>query len=65
LCAELSFAPEREAEILARYWLTAPAKLLVDQYYLQKVGESSEARAAWDRGYRKYYAWLVNVARRR
>jgi hypothetical protein len=62
LCAELSFAPESEAEILARYWLTAPAKLLVDQFYRERVGESAEARAVWDRGYREYFAWLVNAA---
>ena len=62
LCAELSFAPEREAEILARYWLTAEAKGLVDQFYRERVGESVEVRAAWDRGYRGYYAWLVNAA---
>jgi hypothetical protein len=65
LCAELSFAPDREAEILARYRLTAPAKLLVDQFYRERVGESPEVRAAWDRGYRAYYAWLVDAARRR
>lgn len=58
LCAELSFAPERGAEILARYWLTAEAKVLVDQFYRERVGESAEVRAAWNRGYREYYAWL-------
>ena len=62
LCAELSFTPEREAEILARYWLTAEAKGLVDQFYRERVGESVEVRAAWDRGYRGYYAWLVHAA---
>jgi hypothetical protein len=62
LCAELSFAPDRGAEILARYRLSVEAKALVDQFYREKVAESAEVRAAWDRGYRGYYAWLVNAA---
>jgi hypothetical protein len=62
LCAELSFAPDKGAEILARYRLSAEAKTLVDQFYRERVGESAEVRAAWDRGYRGYYAWLVNAA---
>jgi hypothetical protein len=62
LCAELSFAPDKGAEILARYRLSAEAKALVDQFYREKVAESADVRAAWDRGYRGYYAWLVNAA---
>jgi hypothetical protein len=62
LCAELSFAPDKVAEILARYRLSAESKALVDQFYREKVAESAEVRAAWDRGYRGYYAWLVNAA---
>ena len=62
LCAELSFAPEKGAAILARYGLSAQAKALVDQFYRERVAQSAEVRAAWDRGYREYYAWLVNAA---
>jgi hypothetical protein len=65
LCAELSFAPDTGAEILARYRLSAEAKVLVDQFYRERVAESAEVRAAWDRGYRGYYAWLVDAATRR
>lgn len=65
LCAELSFSPDKGAEILARYRLSAEAKVLVDQFYREKVGESAEVHAAWDRGYRGYYAWLVDAATRR
>ena len=65
LCADLAFAPEREAEILARYRLSAESKLLIDQYYRERVAESAEVHAAWDRGYRAYYAWLADAATRR
>jgi hypothetical protein len=59
LCVELAVSPERAAETLQRYRISAEQKAHLDAHYRQKVAESPDARAAWDRAYQAYHAWLA------
>ena len=59
LVVELGFAPERTAETLARYRLTIESRAELDAHYREKIAGSAEIRAAWDRAYQSYTAWLA------
>jgi hypothetical protein len=59
LAVELAAAPEKTAETLARYRLTPEARAELDAHYREKIAASAEARAAWERAYHSYHAWLA------
>lgn len=59
LCAEVAFAPDRTAQLLARYGVTSEAKRSLDAHY---AGATRE-KAAWDAAYRTYHAWLSDARR--
>lgn len=63
LCAELALHPGREAEILARYRVTAEARARLDEHYAALAATSPEKRKAWYEAYRTYHEWLVAAAR--
>lgn len=65
LCVEIALHPERVAETLARYRLTPNTKDLVDAHYKTAALASPEVRAAWDRAYETYHAWLLTKERGR
>jgi hypothetical protein len=58
LCVEIALAPAREIEALARYRITPREKVLTDEYYRDRIAASPEVRAAWERSYQSYQAWL-------
>ena len=59
LAVELAAAPEKTAETLARYRLTPEARAELDAHYREKIAASAETRAAWERAYHSYHAWLA------
>jgi hypothetical protein len=59
LAVELAASPERTAETLARYRLTPEARAELDAHYREKITASAETRAAWERAYQSYHAWLA------
>ena len=59
LAVELAASPERTAETLARYRLTPEARAELDAHYREKITGSAETRAAWERAYQSYHAWLA------
>lgn len=59
MMVEIAMAPERALEVLGRYRLTPEGKRAVDGHYRERLAASPEAKAAWDRAYQAYYAWLV------
>lgn len=58
LCVEIAIAPAREIEALARYRITPREKVLTDEYYRDRIAASPEVRAAWERSFQSYQAWL-------
>jgi hypothetical protein len=60
LCVELARHADRAGEILARYGLDAEGKVALDTHYRAVVAASPEQRAAWDKAYRTYDAWLAS-----
>ncbi len=63
LAVELAAAPEKTAETLARYHLTPGARAALDAHYREKITASAETRAAWERAYQSYHAWLAATRR--
>ena len=59
LAVELAASPEKTAETLARYRLTPEARAELDAHYREKIAASAETRAAWERAYHSYHAWLA------
>jgi hypothetical protein len=59
LSCELTEAPHRAAETLARYHVTAAEKLALDQHYAAQFAREPAARTAWDAAYQTYRAWWV------
>jgi hypothetical protein len=57
LCCELTEAPERAAETLARYRVTPAEKHAADQRYAAQFAREPAARTAWDAAYATYRAW--------
>ncbi len=64
LTVELAMAPERRAEILARYRITPEQKDPLDRHYERLTQEDPEQRAAWHAAYRAYHAWLISTGPR-
>ena len=58
LCVEIALAPAREIEALARYRITPREKVLTDEYYRERIAANPEVRAAWERSFQSYQAWL-------
>ncbi len=58
LCVEIALAPAREIETLARYRITPREKVLNDEWYRERIAASPEVRAAWERSFQSYKAWL-------
>lgn len=59
LAVELAASPEKTAETLARYRLTPEARAELDAHYREKITASADTRAAWERAYQSYHAWLA------
>lgn len=59
LTVEVAVAPDQVAETLARYRLTPAARAELDAHYREQIAGSAATRAAWDRAYQSYFAWLV------
>lgn len=59
LCCELTEAPDRAAETLARYQVTPAQKQAADQHYAARFAADPASRAAWDRAYTTYRAWWL------
>jgi hypothetical protein len=59
LCVELGSAPASAPEIFKRYGLTQEQAEAVDAHWKKRVSEDPAARAAFDRAYQAYQAWLL------
>lgn len=57
LCCELTEAPDRAMETLARYRITPAEKQAADQHYAERFARQPAARTAWDAAYATYRAW--------
>jgi hypothetical protein len=58
LCVELGVEGAKAEEVLKRYGLTADQGRAVDEHWKAKVAADPAARAAFDRAYEAYRAWL-------
>ncbi len=65
LCCEIAEAPERAAEAMARYHVTAAEKEGADRHHAAWFAREPAARAAWDEAYRTYRVWWVGSRGRR
>ncbi len=63
MSVELGLWPNRAAQILARYRLTPETKAAIDAHYRAQIAQAPELRAAWQRGYDAYYAWIAKTPR--
>lgn len=59
LCVELAIDPSRSAETLARYHQTLASKAQLDNDYRERFARDPALRAAWNRAYQAYGAWLA------
>jgi hypothetical protein len=59
LCVELAAAPNRGAEILARYRLTTPQRDHLDRHFQERFTREPAVRAEWERACATYRAWLA------
>ncbi|MDI1482515.1 hypothetical protein [Polyangium sp. y55x31] len=64
LTVELAMAPDKRAEILARYRITPEQKSELDRHYERLVQRDASKHAAWHAAYRTYHAWLVSTGPR-
>ncbi len=64
LCCELTGAPERAAETLARYRITPAEKQAEDRRYAERFAREPGLREAWDSAFRAYREWWIESARR-
>jgi len=59
LTVDIAVAPDRVAETLGCYHLTAAARAELDAHYRAKIAASAETRAAWDRAHQAYFTGLA------
>lgn len=59
LCVELTGAPSRRAELLARYRISEAEKAAMDAALEQRFAGDAAARGEWQRAYDTYRAWYL------
>ena len=59
LTVEIATYPAHAMATLARYGITAPQKVELDQHYKRIVGSDSKAQATWHAAYSAHYAKLI------
>jgi len=65
LCCEISAAPERTADALARYRVSPAQKQAADRHYAERFAREPSLREAWQRAFDTYRDWWTESARRR
>ncbi|WP_437671180.1 hypothetical protein [Sorangium sp. So ce131] len=61
LRVELDLNPIRCGEILVRYRITQDQWQHIHNHWTQRLAENSNVRAAWERAYSVYKAWILGV----
>ncbi|WP_437763591.1 hypothetical protein WMF27_40265 [Sorangium sp. So ce281] len=59
MCAEIAIAPDKAAEILARYGLTEATRAQADEHWRARIAAEAATGEAWRRAYMLHRDWLL------